>query len=155
MKIAHVSFGGTAAIVTNMALVIGLDAGSATKPTIISSLLIVALADNLTDSLSIHIYQESEHLEPRRAFQVTLANFATRLVVSLVFVLFVLLLPSAAATVVSTVFGCVLLGLISRATARQRNVGVLPEVLKHLAAALVVVVASRAIGTWIPQYLLQ
>jgi hypothetical protein len=49
------------------------------EPTIIAGLLIVGLADNVTDSLSIHIYQESERLEQHAAFRATISNFATRL----------------------------------------------------------------------------
>src|SRR5512143_3698529 len=100
MKIGNVSFGGTAAIVTSVALIFGLDAATATKSAIVSGLLIVALADNLTDALSMHIYQESERrLEAREAFILTWSNFVTRLAVALTFVLLVLLLPVGSALV--------------------------------------------------------
>ena len=61
-KISRISYGGTAAIVTSMALITGLNTVGTGKSTLITALLIVALADNITDSLSIHIYQESERL---------------------------------------------------------------------------------------------
>ena len=152
-KTSRFSFGGTAAIVTNMALVIGLNAASATRPTIISSLLIVALADNLTDSLSIHIYQESERLEPKAAFRVTVANFLARLAVSLIFVLFVLLLPMPVATVVSLLWGTLLLLSISMVIAHDRGVSMVRECAKHVVAALLVIVVSQAVGAWIPRLL--
>ena len=47
------SFGAPAAIVTGMGLIVGLDAATAAKATIVSSLLIIGIADNLTDSLSV------------------------------------------------------------------------------------------------------
>jgi hypothetical protein len=47
----RVSFGGTAAIVTSMALMAGFDAANAGRATLVSALLIAAIADNLTDSL--------------------------------------------------------------------------------------------------------
>jgi len=147
------SFGGTAAIVTNMALIIGLDAATATKSAIVSGLLIVALADNLTDSLSIHIYQEAEHLEARDAFRSTLANFATRLLVSLTFVLLVLFLPIATAALASILWGILLLVVLSTVIARQRQVNAFSEVAKHLTAAAAVILVSRAIGAWIPAHL--
>ena len=101
MKVGNVSFGGTAAIVTSVALIFGLDAATATKGTIVSGLLIVALADNLTDALSMHVYQESERrLEPREAFIATSSNFVTRLLLALTFVLLVVMLPLASAVVV-------------------------------------------------------
>ena len=44
IKASKFSFGGTAAIVTNMALIIGLNAATATRSAIVSGLLIVALS---------------------------------------------------------------------------------------------------------------
>ena len=61
LKLPTVSFGATSAIVTSMGVIIGFGAGGISKSTIIAGLLIVGLADNLTDSLSIHIYRESEN----------------------------------------------------------------------------------------------
>ena len=153
VKATKFSFGGTAAIVTNMALIIGLNAATATRSAIVSGLLIVALADNLTDSLSIHMYQESERLESREAFQSTLTNFATRFLVSLTFVLFVLTLPIATATIVSVIWGVTLLVALSIVIARQRLVGVASEIAKHLTTAVAVIFISRALGAWIPLYL--
>jgi len=46
------SFGGTSAIVTSMGLIIGLGAARAEMATIVSGLLIVGFADNMTDSLT-------------------------------------------------------------------------------------------------------
>jgi len=63
IKPTRISFGGTAAIATSMALIVGLDAANAGRTVIVSALLIAAVADNLTDSLSVHMYQESERLE--------------------------------------------------------------------------------------------
>ena len=60
------------------------------KPTIIAGLLIIGFADNLTDLVSIHIYQESEKLEQHSALRSTLGNFVTRLVISLSFAILVL-----------------------------------------------------------------
>src|SRR5690242_18138672 len=96
---SRISFGGTAAIVTSMALIAGLEAADAGKAGVISGLLIAAVADNLSDSLSVHMYQESERLEQKDAFIGTVANFATRFVVCVSFVLIVGLLPKRLATV--------------------------------------------------------
>src|ERR1700732_1690668 len=68
IDLRSVSFGSPAAIVTCMGLIIGLDAATATKAAVLGSLLIIGVADNLTDSLSVHIYQEAERLGERRGF---------------------------------------------------------------------------------------
>lgn len=149
-RINRFSFGGTAGLVACVALIVGLGAAGAPKSVIVSSLLIVALADNLTDSLSIHIYQESERLPAREAFLATTSNFASRLLVSLSFVLLVLALPIRGAVAAALAWGLFLLGLLSWMIARQRGVRPIPEVAKHLFVALVVVVVAELIGEWIP-----
>lgn len=148
-RLTRISFGSTAALVTNMALVTGMDAIGASRPTIVAALLIAALADNLTDALSIHIYQESERLEPREAFVGTLSNFAARLTVSLTFVSLVVLLPAALVVPVSIIWGTLLLTALTYLLARERQVSVAPEIGKHLLSAAAVLVISRGIAHYL------
>jgi VIT1/CCC1 family predicted Fe2+/Mn2+ transporter len=140
------SFGGPAAIVTSLGLIAGFATAKASTATVVGALLIVAVADNLTDSLSIHIYQESEQFKPRTVFRATLMNFVTRLLVSLSFVLLVLTLPLAWAFVVALIWGVLLLGTLTRLVARRRGANVAHELWKHLAATLTVLAVSRIIG---------
>ena len=145
----RISFGATAAIVTSMALIAGLDAANAGRTTIVSALLIAAVADNLTDSLSVHMYQESERLEQREAFFGPLTNFATRFIVCLTFVLIAALFSGHEAAVVGIVWGMSLLTALTYVLARHRKVSTMPEVGKHVAVALVVIFVSKGIGHWI------
>jgi vacuolar iron transporter family protein len=139
----------TAAIVTSMGLVAGLEAANAETATMEGALLIAAIADNLTDSLSVHMYQEPERLEPRDAFVGTLTNFAARLIVCLSFVLIVALFGTHTAAVGGIVWGISSLGGLTYMLARHRKVSALSEVGKHLAVASLVILASRSIGHWI------
>jgi vacuolar iron transporter family protein len=141
-----VSFGGPAAIVTSTALIVGLRTTTLARTTIVASLVIFALADNLTDALGIHIYQESERLAERKAFRTTMANFLARLLLTLSFVSLVLTVPGQALVYVSVLWGLTLLSLLSYLLARERAVSALAEISKHCAVALLVVALSRAIG---------
>jgi len=125
-----VSFGNTAAIVTSMGLIVGLDAATAKFAAVVGSLLLAGLADNVTDSLSVHIYQESERLPERQAFRTTLINFAARFSLSLSFALLFVL-------------------LLSYLVARTRSVSAFGEIWKHGAVAVVVILISKAVGVWI------
>lgn len=148
-KTSRISYGGSAAIATSMALVSGLGAAGAMKPVVASALLIAALADNLTDSLSIHIFQESEQLDQKEAFAGTVSNFVTRLLVCLSFILLVWLLPVSVALGLIIAWGMLLLAALTFLVARGRKVGAFLEVVKHLLVAASVVVVSKAIGSWI------
>ena len=149
LALTTVSFGAASAVVTSIGLIIGFSAAGIAKPTIIAGLLIVGLADNLTDSLSIHIYQESERLEQRAAFKATVGNFAARLIISLSFVLLVLAFSSANALLASLAWGVALLGGLTWLVAQNRGASVIAELCKHLTLAAVVVAASYATGTLI------
>jgi hypothetical protein len=149
IKTTRISFGGTAGIVTSMALIVGLDAAHAGRAAMMSALLIAAVADNLTDSLSVHMYQESERLEEKEAFIGTLSNFATRLIVCLSFVLIVAVFRAHAVAVGGIVWGMLLLTVLTYILARHRNVNAMSELGKHLAVALVVIFVSEGIGLWI------
>lgn len=132
-----------------MGLILGLDAAGATRRAIVGALLIVAVADNLSDSLSVHIYQEAERLKKGDAFVSTATNFAARLVVALTFVAWVLVLPIGLAPAAAIAWGLVLLALLTDRIARAKGVPIVKEIGKHIAVAGAVLVVSRVLGTWI------
>ncbi len=107
----------------------------------------MALADDLTDSLSLHIYQEAERLDDRAAVRATLTNFVARVLVALTFVMIVLALPAPLAGVAALTSGVSVLAMF--VVARARSLRPWPEVWKHLGIAAIVIAASRMIGAWI------
>ncbi|HVO47672.1 MAG TPA: hypothetical protein VMT29_15205 [Steroidobacteraceae bacterium] len=118
-RLHRISFETAAAIVTSMALVTGLSAIKPSRSIVIAALLIAALADNLSDALSIHIYQESERLERREAFIGTTADPAARLLGCLTFAALVAVLPSPLAVTASIICGTLLLMLLTYLLARD------------------------------------
>lgn len=148
-RLTSLSYGGTAAIVTSMSLVVGLDTAMGSRAALVSSLLVVALADNLSDSLAIHMYQEAERLAPRRALRSTLLNFVVRLLVATTFVVQGWLLPSGLLVPVTLGWGFLLLGVLTALIARERGIAVGPEIGKHLTTAAAVLALSRVIAGWI------
>jgi hypothetical protein len=148
-KLTKMSYGGTAAIVTGMGLVVAFDAGTTAKATLVGSLLVVAIADNLADSLAIHVYQESENLETREAFRSTVANYVTRLVIAASFVALALVVPARSLVPAVVAWGMALLCTLTYFVARARGAAPGLEVVKHLAVAAFVIVVSKVIGAWI------
>ena len=148
-RTSRISYGGTAAIVTSTALISGLSAANATKPVIVSALLIAALADNLTDALSIHIFQESEQLDQKEAFTGTITNFLARLLLCISFVVLVGFFPLAHAGKVAIAWGMLLLAALTYLVARERKVNPPLEIVKHVVVASAVILASIAIGHWV------
>jgi VIT1/CCC1 family predicted Fe2+/Mn2+ transporter len=146
LKMSRISYGGTAAAVTSTALVSGLSAADAARPIIVSALLIAALADNLIDALSIHVFQESERLDQKDALTGTITNFAARLLLCGSFVALVVFLPLAQAAAAAIVWGIALLAALTYLVARERGVRPMPEVFKHLLVAAAAIIVSNGIG---------
>ncbi|HEY4699475.1 MAG TPA: hypothetical protein VIH27_03785 [Nitrososphaerales archaeon] len=60
------SFGATSSTVTSLGIIFGLISTGNPKASIIGSLLVVAIADNIADSLGIHINRESTTYNTRK-----------------------------------------------------------------------------------------
>jgi vacuolar iron transporter family protein len=143
------SMGATAAIITSMGLIAGLNQGDSAKTSVISGLLIIAIADNISDSLGIHIYKESEGASRRDINSTTYGNFVVRLFLAFTFVLIVMLFSAPTAFILSSLWGLVLLSILSYLIAKKRGTRALREIAWHLVVALVVIAGSKLLGNLI------
>jgi vacuolar iron transporter family protein len=143
------AFGATAAIMTSMALIVGLGTAHSGKSGILGGLLIIAVADNLSDTLGIHVYEESRLEATRPAVRTSVSNYITRLLVAGSFVLLVLVLPLGPARWVSVAWGTLLLSVLTYSIAEAKSIKPVPEVAKHLLVAAAVIVLSQLIGSLI------
>ncbi|MGA1979040.1 MAG: hypothetical protein ABSG99_00530 [Sedimentisphaerales bacterium] len=143
------SFGATSAIITNLGIITGLDSLTHPKLSIIGALLVIALADNMSDSFGIHIYQESEHIGKKEVWLSTLTNFLTRLFVSSTFIILIIVLPIRLAAVCSVIWGLLILTFMTYTIAKQQKISPLSAILVHITIAVVVVVASNFIGGFV------
>jgi VIT1/CCC1 family predicted Fe2+/Mn2+ transporter len=146
MDINKFSIGATAAITTSMGLIAGLAHGESARISIITGLLVIAIADNIADSLGIHIYKESEGASKSDIRSSTFGNFFVRLVLATTFVLIVLLLPPNLALIVASVWGLVLLAVLSYLIAGKKKTRPFKEIAWHLAVALFVIAVSKIVG---------
>jgi VIT1/CCC1 family predicted Fe2+/Mn2+ transporter len=143
------SIGATAAITTSMGLIAGLTQGGSAKTGIITGLLIIAIADNIADSLGIHIYKESEGASRQDINSFTYGNFLARLFIVFTFVLIILLFSSYIALVISSLWGLFLLTILSYSIAKIKKTNSLREVVWHLLVALLVIIGSNLLGNLI------
>jgi VIT1/CCC1 family predicted Fe2+/Mn2+ transporter len=143
------SFGATSAIITNLGIITGLDTLTHPKLSIIGALLVIALADNMSDSFGIHIYQESEHIGKKEVWLSTLTNFLTRLFVSSTFIILIIVLPIRLAAVCSVIWGLFVLTFMTYTIAKQQKINPFSAIFVHLTIAVIVVVASNFIGAFV------
>lgn len=143
------SFGSTSAIITNMSIIIGLDTASNARLAIIGSLLVIAIADNISDSLGIHIFQESEGLGQKKVWLQTITNFFSRLVISVGFMLIILVLPLKIAVITSLVYGLLILSIVSYMISLNKKISPVSSILEHLTIALGIIFLSNFFGNLI------
>jgi vacuolar iron transporter family protein len=143
------SFGATSAIITCLAFIIGLSKSTNPRFAIIGSLLVIAIADNISDSLGIHIYQESDLKKSDVVRTSTFFNFITRFFVIFVFILLVLFLPLLYATIFSIIWGMSLLVVLSYYIAQQQKVKPYKAIIEHVTIAVIVIIISNYLSEWI------
>lgn len=143
------SFGATSAIITCLALIIGLSKSANPKLSIVASLLVIAIADNISDSLGIHIYQESDLKKSEVVRANTFFNFLTRFFVILIFILLVVFLSTGYAIIFSIIWGISLLIVLSYSIAKEQKVNPYKAIFEHVAVAVVVIFVSNFLSEWI------
>ncbi len=134
----NISFGSSSAVITSLAIIIGLSGTINPKIGIITSLLIIAIADNVSDSFGIHVHQESESRAPALIRETTLVNFSARFLITMIFVLFVSLLPLTYSIAVSIFFGLSMITALSYFIAKKQKISPYKAIIGHLALALFV-----------------
>jgi VIT1/CCC1 family predicted Fe2+/Mn2+ transporter len=149
IDLSRFSFGITSAIVTSLALMIGLVETQDPRTSIVGALLLIAIADNIADSLGIHIYRESLPGTESNPRVNTISNFATRLGVMMLFVAIVLTLPLTFAITISVAAGLVLLTVLSYYIALNQKTSIAMSMVHHLGIAVVVIFLSHFLGQMI------
>jgi vacuolar iron transporter family protein len=141
-KFSDYSYGASAAVITSIAVIIGLSDTAGAKVNIIAALLIIAVADNISDSFGIHIYQESLSFSSKDVVRSTTINFITRFLATAVFIVLVLLFPIYIALVSSIIFGLAVITLISYIITQNKKYKTHNMMIKHLLLAVAVIIAS-------------
>ena len=145
MDLSKFSFGATSAVTSCLALLIGLNQLEVSKIGIIGALLVIAFADNIADSLGMHIYAESKSRTHTKLS--TLSNYATRLGISLVIIALVMALPLDYAIAASVVYGLAVIAVLSYLIAKSYRMDTGHVVAEHLIVTGLVLVASHLIGS--------
>jgi len=142
MQGKYFSFGATSAVITGLAVIIGLSRSANPVIGITTALVVIAIADNISDSFGIHIHQEAQKESVKEVRKTTLTNFVTRVAVVSIFVLLVILLPVKAAIALSIFFGMAVISIISYLIAKERKAKPHRIVFQHLLITALVIIGS-------------
>lgn len=145
------SFGMTSGIITTLGLMMGLYSGTHSQLVVIGGIVVIAVADALSDAFGVHISEESEKKHTtRQVWESTLYTFLFKFLFAMTFVVPILLMPLAAAVEVSVAWGLLLLAILSHYIADERKQSKAKTIGEHLLIAIAVLAISYLIGSWVP-----
>lgn len=142
------SFGLTSGVIITLGLMIGLNSGTSSKQIVISGILIIAIADALSDALGVHISQESNYNKQQVIWESTLATFLSKFLIALTFIIPILLFDLQLAIYLNLIWGLIILSFLSFYIAKNQNEKPLKVILEHLAITIAVVTITYYIGLW-------
>lgn len=147
------SFGLTSGIITTLGLIVGLNSGTHSKLVIIGGVLVIAIADALSDALGIHMSEEAENKHtPKEIWESTIATFLSKFIFALTFVVPILFLQLSTAIIASIVWGLSMIGIFSYFIAKQQNAKPLHVILEHVIIAMIVITATHFVGEWVATF---
>ena len=144
------NFGLTSGIITTLGLMVGLNSSTHSKLVVIGGILTIAIADALSDSMGIHMTEESEYKHTtKEVWESTFSTIFFKFIFSSIFIIPILLLELTKAIVISIMFGLYLLFMNSFIIAREQNSSPWKIIGEHLIIAVLVIIATHYIGHFI------
>ncbi|NIO44150.1 MAG: hypothetical protein GTN36_01155 [Candidatus Aenigmarchaeota archaeon] len=140
------SFGLTSGIITTLGLMVGLHSGTHSKLAVIGGILTIAVADAFSDSLGMHISEESEKRNTKDIWESTISTFVFKFIFAITFVIPVLLFELLTAILVSVVWGLLMISILSFRIAKKQKEIPWKVISEHLIIALIVIVITHYVG---------
>ena len=143
-------FGLTSGIITTLGLIVGLDSSTHSKIVVIGGVLIIAIADALSDALGMHISEEYEAKHStQEIWESTIATFISKFVFALTFIIPILLFELNTAIIVSAIWGLTLITIFSYFIAKQEKAKPFSVVAEHLVIAILVIIVTHFVGDFV------
>lgn len=144
------SFGLTSGIITTLGLIAGLNSSTNSDIAVIGGVLVIAIADSLSDAFGVHISEESENKHTNKeVWESTAATFLSKFIFSFTFIIPILLFSLDIAIVISVTWGLILIAIFSFYIAKLQKTAARKIVAEHLAIAIIVIILTHYIGEWI------
>lgn len=143
-------FGATSGVITTIGLIAGLHAGTNSVTAVLGGILVIAVADALSDALGIHLAEEADpNATQHHIWAATITTFFTKFLFAITFAVPVLLLPLTSAVLASVAWGIAVIAVLSLFIAKAQKSSPLAIVAEHVGIAIFVVVISHYIGVWV------
>lgn len=153
-RVGELIFGITSGVLTTVGLLVGMNAATESRLAVVAGILVIAMADSLSDSFGMYLSKLGERgSSPAAALRYALGTFAGKFLFPLTFVL-PLMLPVfslSTAVIVDLAWGATALCLLSAEQALVSQESIFGTIARNLGLATLIVCLSSAIGAVVPK----
>ena len=153
--ITGISFGLTTAVITSLGMIVGIHSATSSKLAVVTGIVVMAIADGLSDAVSLHTAEEAEVEKgrgkhtPKEIWLTTLVAFLSISGFTLTFAIPILLFPLETALFLAIAWGMLLLVLVNFYIAQIRKENPIKLISEHILLAIFVIIVSHLVGNLI------
>jgi len=154
-----VSFGLTSGVITALGMIVGLHSATSSRLAVIAGIVIMAIADGLSDAAGIHISEESEQEKGKtkhshkEIWLSTIFTFISVAGFTLTFAVPIFIFPLKTAVLVAIGWGMFLLIFLNYYIAKNKHENPIKFISEHVLLALFVIFVSHGVGHLVARYI--
>lgn len=142
-------FGITSGIITTLGLIVGLYSGTNSKYVVLGGIMMIAIADAMSDALGMHISEEFNFHGTKEVWESTISTFVFKFIFASMFIVPFLFLELNSAIIFCVLFGLGILAIFSYYLARKQRVSARYVMFEHLVIAVIVIVITYFVGKFV------
>lgn len=153
-----ISFGLTSGVITALGMIVGLNSATSSRLVVVAGIIIMAIADGLSDAAGVHISEESElekgtdkHTQ-EEIWVATFFTFISKAISTLTFAVPFLFLPLQTAVFFAIGWGISLLIFLNFIIANFKKEKPIKLILEHVLLAVFVIIVSHNVGHLIARW---
>ena len=140
-------FGVTSGVITTLGVIIGLHSGTQSKLAVLVGIIVLAIADALSDAMGIHVSEESEmEHTTKEVWESSFFTFISKLSIALSFIIPVEFLDLSTAILASVLWGLFIISVFSFYMAKSQGQSPYKVMTEHVLIALFVVILAHYLG---------
>ncbi len=142
-----VGFGLTSGVITTLGMIVGLHSGTHSKLAVEVGIIVLAIADALSDAMGIHVSEEAEmEHTTKELWQTSFFTFISKLLFTLTFIIPIIFLDFSTAILTSIFWGLFLITAFSFYMARSQKQNPYKVIAEHVFIAALVVLLAHYLG---------
>jgi len=142
-----IGFGLTSGVITTLGMIVGLHSGTHSKLAVEVGIIVLAIADALSDAMGIHVSEEAEmEHTTKEIWETSFFTLISKLFISLTFIIPIIFLELSTAILTSIFWGLLLITVFSFYMARSQKQNPYKIIAEHTILTALVILLAHYIG---------